>query len=65
VHDQGKITPSTVGGTTRLKGGVFPCGLVRFKFVNPDLEASMALVLLVELVPGPNRGYLTQSMTDM
>jgi hypothetical protein len=65
VHDQGKITASTVGGTTHLKGGVFPCGLVRFKFVNPDLENSMALVLLVELVPGPSRGYLTQPMTEM
>ncbi len=64
THDISFITGTTVGGTTRIKGGLFPCGLVRISFQN-DSEVPMVLTMQVDLVPGPSRGYLTQSMTEM
>jgi hypothetical protein len=64
IHDFSYITTTTIGGSTRLNGGAFPCGLVRIELHNTS-EATMLSSLIVELVPGPNRGYLTQSMTEM
>jgi hypothetical protein len=63
VHDITNITNTTVGGVTRLKGGNFPCGLVRFTVTNVA-ELGSAL-LLIDLVPGNHRGYLCEPMTEM
>lgn len=62
VHDQSSITATTIGGTTRLKGGNFPCGLVRIQHI--PLESSN-LVIQVDLIPGSHRGYLCEPMTEM
>ena len=64
VHDTEFITPTTVGGTSRLKGGMFPCGLARFVCVNSG-EQPISFTLQVDLVPGSHRGYLCEPMTEM
>ena len=63
IHDVGFITTTTVGGQTRLKGGNFPCGLIRFDMTNTGSTAN--LVLQVDLIPGSHRGYLAEPMQDM
>ena len=62
IHDQSTVTATTIGGTTRLKGGNFPCGLVRIQH-NP-LESSN-LVIQIDLILGNHRGYLCEPMTEM
>jgi len=62
VHDQSSITATTIGGTTTLKGGNFPCGLIRIQHL--PLESSN-LVIQVDLIPGSHRGYLCEPMTEM
>ena len=64
LHDQEYITPTTIGGTTRLKGGNFPCGLLKISGVNLGAE-SVGLTLQLDLVPGNHRGYLCEPMTEM
>jgi len=64
VHDTEFITPTTVGGTSRLKGGMFPCGLARFVCVNSG-EQPISFTLQIDLVPGSHRGYLCEPMTEM
>jgi hypothetical protein len=63
IHDVEYITGTTIGGTTRLKGGNFPCGLMRFDITNTGDQSN--LVLQIDLVPGNHRGYLCESMTEM
>ncbi|AXH79174.1 MAG: hypothetical protein [Circular genetic element sp.] len=63
VHDIEFITGSTIGGTTRLKGGNFPCGLIKFSFTATS-EAPVAF-LQINLIPGSHRGYLCEPMTEM
>jgi len=50
-------------GTQRVKGGNFPCGLIRLDWA-PD-ETSANLIIQVDLVPGTHRGYLCEPMTEM
>jgi len=64
VHDFKGITGTTVGGMTNLKGGNFPCGLIRFEFLNAG-EASANIAIQIDLVPGTHRGYLCEPMTEM
>ncbi len=64
IHDLEYITPTTIGGTTRIKGGNFPCGLIQVETTNtgtPELN----LILQIDLVPGNHRGYLCEPMTEM
>lgn len=63
IHDVELISPTTIGGTSRLKGGNFPCGLMRFDMVNTGTTSN--LILQVDLVPGNHRGYLCEPMTEM
>ncbi|AXH78517.1 MAG: hypothetical protein [Circular genetic element sp.] len=65
LHDIEYVTGTTIGGTTRMKGGNFPCGLIQFVVSNSSLENSSQLTLLVDLVPGHHRGYLCEPMTEM
>lgn len=62
-HDQSAITPSTIGGHTFLKGGNFPCGLMRFTWNPSDVTANLAIQ--IDLVPGNHRGYMCEPMTEM
>ena len=64
-HDTELITSTTIGGTTRLKGGNFPCGLMRFDFVNDTLEDNLAPLIYIDLIPGNHRGYLCEPMMEM
>jgi hypothetical protein len=64
IHDQHPVTSSTLGGTTRLKGGNFPCGLVKFQLFNYSLF-DVDMGLLIDMVPGNHRGYLAEPMTEM
>ena len=61
-HDTALVTPSTIGGITRLKGGNFPCGLIRFTWAPTQ---SAGLIVEIDLVPGNHRGYLCEPMTEM
>lgn len=49
-------------GTQVIKGGNFPCGLIRFTWA-PETAAN--LVIQVNLIPGTHRGYLCEPMGDM
>lgn len=65
VHDLVQIVSySGTGniGTQMLKGGNFPCGLMRFNW-TPDTPGN--LVIQVNLIPGSHRGYLCEKMGDM
>jgi hypothetical protein len=64
IHDFSGISGTTIGGNTRLKGGNFPCGLVRVIFDNTGSQTGN-IGLLVDLVPGNHRGYLCEPMTEM
>jgi len=64
VHDVTDLTATTISGTSRLKGGNFPCGLVRFDAQNTG-AADLNIALLIDLVPGTHRGYLAEPMTEM
>ena len=61
VHDYAFETSTTIGGTTRMKGGNFPCGLIKIEAVNQ----SEILFLQIDMVPGSHRGYLCEPMTEM
>jgi len=63
-HDLELVTGTTIGGTSRLKGGMFPCGLIRLQATKNEPGTSLA-TLIVDLVPGNHRGYLCEPMTDM
>ncbi len=62
VHDVATITGTTVGGLTRIKGGQFPCGLIRIDHGTSDTTGNLAIQ--IDLVPGPHRGYLCENMLD-
>ncbi|AXH79553.1 MAG: hypothetical protein [Circular genetic element sp.] len=59
------ITSSTIGGTTRFRGGQFPCGLVRLDIFNTNPDDSMDVAIEIELVPGHHRGLLAEPMQEM
>jgi len=60
-HDSAIISGTTVGGVTHMKGGNFPCGLIRIAS-NIDTPNT---VFVVDLIPGNHRGYLCEPMTEM
>ena len=60
IHDIAAATTTTVGGTTRLKGGNFMGGLIKLNYTNGANSTFQ-----VHLVPGNHRGYLAQSMKDL
>jgi len=65
IHDLDYISGTTIGGTTRLKGGNFPCGLIRIDFANIVNPTDFAFALQIDLIPGNHRGYLCEPMTEM
>ena len=64
IHDFELITGTTIGGTTRLKGGMFPCGLMDLVITNSGTE-DVTHKIVLDLVPGNHRGYLCEPMTEM
>ena len=60
-HDSAIISGTTIGGITQLKGGNFPCGLVR---IASSIDGENTL-LQVNRDPGNHRGYLCEPMTEM
>ena len=67
VHDYTNFTASSIGSISRLKGGNFPCGLIRFDTTNWSLGPgeTQNVLMLIDMVPGTHRGYLCESMTEM
>ena len=63
IHDLENVTSTTIGGTTRLKGGNFPCGLVKISASNWSQVSTVTLI--IDLIPGHHRGYLCEPMTEM
>lgn len=65
-HDITQIVSYSTGvgnvASQKLKGGVFPCGLVRLTWTPQE---SANIVIQVNLVPGNHRGYLCEKMQDM
>ena len=60
-HDSAIISATTIGGVTTLKGGNFPCGLIR---IASTIDTP-GTILQINLVPGNHRGYLCEPMTEM
>jgi len=60
-HDSAIISGTTIGGVTNMKGGNFPCGLIRIASVID----TPGTILQVNLIPGNHRGYLCEPMTEM
>ncbi len=66
IHDFSLLTTTSIGGISRLKGGNFPCGLMRFDWtVDVEEPTNGSLTIQLDLVPGHHRGYLCQPMTEM
>jgi hypothetical protein len=64
-HDIVSITATTVGGQSRIKGGNFPCGLIRFDWLPLATNSTSAnIALQIDLVPGSHRGYMCESMLE-
>jgi len=64
LHALADVTATTIGAQTRLKGGTFPCGLMRID-INNRVEAIAQYAFVIDLVPGTHRGYMCQPMTEM
>ena len=63
IHSIENVTATTIGGTTYIKGGNFPCGLINIDATNTGGNSN--LVIQIDLVPGSHRGYLCEPMTEM
>jgi len=65
IHDSTSYGATTIGGSTRLKGGNFPCGLIKITHGVTSESQAHNVVLYLDLVPGNHRGYLCEPMTEM
>lgn len=65
IHSNEFISSTTVGGTTRIKGGNFPCGLIGITQYQQGEGGPFAITLEIDLIPGNHRGYLCEPMTEM
>jgi len=65
IHDASSYGATTIGGSTRLKGGNFPCGLIKITHAVSNESQAHNLAIIIDLVPGNHRGYLCESMTEM
>ncbi len=65
LHDFETVTSTTIGGKTMIKGGLFPCGLIRFDLENTSSSNNQSWAIVLDLVPGDHRGYLCSPMTEM
>jgi len=58
LHSVSFVSGSTVGGKTRIEGGMFNCGLMRFDWSLTGGGSSMFLA--IDLVPGTHKGYMCE-----
>lgn len=58
LHSLNLVTGTTVGGKTHVEGGMFGCGLIKFEW---DISGADVLYLAIDLVPGTQKGYLTEA----
>lgn len=65
IHSAEFVSATTVGGTTRVKGGNFPCGLIGITQYNQGEGGPFPVILEISLIPGNHRGYLCEPMTEM
>jgi len=65
IHDSTSYGATTIGGTTRIKGGNFPCGLIKISHAVTGESQTHNVVLYLDLVPGNHRGYMCEPMTEM
>ena len=67
AHDFDFITSTSIGGMSRIKGGMFPCGLIKLDFINMNrvIGQDISITMTLDMVPGHHRGYLCEPMTDM
>jgi hypothetical protein len=65
IHDVDSVTATTIGGQTRIKGGNFPCGLIRVDWTPGAGSSPAGFALQIDLMPGNHRGYLCEPMTEM
>lgn len=63
-HDTSSITGNTLAGTTYLKGGQFPCGIVNV-VAGQFGEGDHNVGIYMTLSPGNHRGYLAEKIEDM
>jgi len=63
--DSGSVTAQANTASVTLNGDIFPCGLLNVGIITASGGADDTVVLLVSLVPGSDRGYMTQPMQDM
>lgn len=64
AHDFQNFTGTTISNITYLKGGNFPCGLVRLKATNTG-GSNDVFIVQIDMVPGTHRGYMAESMLEM
>lgn len=62
IHDWVSLSGTTIGGQSHIKGGNFPCGLVRLDW-TPETTANF--IIQLDLIPGNHRGYLCEPMREM
>lgn len=61
------VSGTTVGGKTRVDGGLFNCGLIRFDWnlnpatVDPPVAPDTSMYLAIDLVPGTHKGYMAEA----
>ena len=65
IHSRELITGTTIGNTTYLEGGNFPCGLIKIEIDNYDGTYQMQPEITLTMVAGTHRGYLAEPMTEM
>jgi len=65
IHSTEFISSTTVGGTTRIKGGNFPCGLIGITQYQTGEGGPFPMSFEIDLIPGNHRGYLCEPMTEM
>ena len=65
LHAIRAVTGTTIGGTTNIEGGNFPCGLIAITGAVPVGGTATTFGVEITLVPGNHRGYLAESMTEM
>ena len=63
LHAIATTTGTTVGGMTQIKGGTFPCGLIKLSISNND-SIARSYAVTIDLIPGTHRGYMCEKMLE-
>ena len=66
LHDMVDVTATTIGSHSKIKGGVFNCGLIKvYKENSFSTGPTTVTDILIHMVPGDHRGYLAMPMQDV